>query len=168
MKNLNFPLITILFIALFIFQSNKLSSQSAEEKSKAEIANLVEEFKTAFETKDFEKFVTFYSKKGAVLESTAADEWIQVKPTKDDLDLIYDDLSFRLHINKLKVFLLDKEAALVVFFINGLVTYDPTGKTAKYNKRGSQVWVQENGNWKLRHTHFSEPFGIESNGDWDN
>jgi ketosteroid isomerase-like protein len=163
MKKNQFPLVALLLISIFQFQANNLFSQSSEEEMKAEVAKRFEDFKTAFENKDFGKFVTFYSEKGAILESTESDEWVNIKLTKDEMDLLYDDLSFRLNINKLNVFLMDDHVALVVFFINGIVTYDPTGQTAAYDKRGSQVWVMENGKWKLRHSHFSEPFGIETN-----
>lgn len=54
-----------------------------------------------------------------------------------------------------------KLAAVVTFDAVGTIDFDKGGKDVPYSTRASQLWTNEDGNWKLMHSHWSPKSGAK-------
>ena len=64
-------------------------------------------------------------------------------------------------LNKYEVvgFSKGKTTAVVTFDTVGAIDYDKGKKNVPYSTRASQFWTNEDGNWKLMHSHWSPKSG---------
>tara|TARA_B100000963_G_scaffold299553_1_gene271634 strand:- start:1294 stop:1761 length:468 start_codon:yes stop_codon:yes gene_type:complete len=49
----------------------------------------------------------------------------------------------------------DMNTAVVTFDADGLINFDKGDQNVPYATRASQTWVNENGEWKVMHSHWS-------------
>ncbi|MGB0367326.1 MAG: DUF4440 domain-containing protein [Flavobacteriaceae bacterium] len=54
-----------------------------------------------------------------------------------------------------------KKAAVVTFDAVGTINFDKGKKNVPYSTRASQMWTNEDGNWKLMHSHWSPKSGAK-------
>ena len=49
----------------------------------------------------------------------------------------------------------DMNTAVITFDADGLINFDEGEQNVPYATRASQTWVNENGEWKVMHSHWS-------------
>jgi len=58
-------------------------------------------------------------------------------------------LNFKVSFSK------NKNSATVTFDTDGIINFDNGQKNIPYSTRASQFWVNEDGVWKIMHSHWS-------------
>lgn len=49
----------------------------------------------------------------------------------------------------------DMKTAIITFDADGLINFDDGEQNITYATRASQTWINENGEWKVMHSHWS-------------
>ena len=81
--------------------------------------------------------------------------------SKNEIENSGDGWDFsRFEMSNFKVsFSKGKKTAVVTFDTVGAIDYDKGKKNVPYSTRASQFWTNEDGNWKLMHSHWSPKSG---------
>ena len=121
----------------------------------AEITVMSNDFQSAYITRDWDtasKWVsaelgtTIYNSNGSALTVQSQEEVNTVR----DWDFGTFDMSNH------QVFMSsDMNTAVITFDADGLINFEDGEQNVPYATRASQTWVNENGEWKVMHSHWS-------------
>ena len=121
----------------------------------ADITAMSNDFQSAYITRDWDsasKWVsaelgtTIYNSNGSALTVQSQEEVNTVR----DWDFGTFDMSNH------QVFMSsDMNTAVITFDADGLINFEDGEQNVPYATRASQTWVNENGEWKVMHSHWS-------------
>ena len=121
----------------------------------ADITAMSNDFQSAYITRDWDtasKWIsaelgtTIYNSNGSPLTVQSQDEVNAVRG--------WDFGTFEMSNHQ--VFMSsDMNTAVVTFDADGLINFDDGEQNVPYATRASQTWVNENGEWKVMHSHWS-------------
>tara|TARA_B100001027_G_scaffold138566_1_gene96221 strand:- start:1076 stop:1597 length:522 start_codon:yes stop_codon:yes gene_type:complete len=121
----------------------------------ADITAMSNDFQSAYITRDWDtasKWVsaelgtTIYNSNGTALTVQSQEEVNTVR----DWDFGTFDMSNH------QVFMSsDMNTAVITFDADGLINFEDGEQNVSYATRASQTWVNENGEWKVMHSHWS-------------
>ena len=121
----------------------------------ADITAMSNDFQSAYITRDWDtasKWVsaelgtTIYNSNGSALTVQSQEEVNTVR----DWDFGTFDMSNH------QVFMSsDMNTAVITFDADGLINFEDGEQNVSYATRASQTWVNENGEWKVMHSHWS-------------
>jgi len=121
----------------------------------ADITAMSNDFQSAYITRDWDtasKWVsadlgtTIYNSNGSPLTVQSQDEVNAVRG--------WDFGTFEMSNHQ--VFMSsDMNTAVITFDADGLINFDDGEQNVPYATRASQTWVNENGEWKVMHSHWS-------------
>ena len=121
----------------------------------ADITAMSNDFQSAYITRDWDtasKWVsadlgtTIYNSNGSPLTVQSQDEVNAVRG--------WDFGTFEMSNHQ--VFMSsDMNTAVITFNADGLINFDDGEQNVPYATRASQTWVNENGEWKVMHSHWS-------------
>ena len=121
----------------------------------ADITVMSNDFQSAYITRDWDtasKWVsaelgtTIYNSNGSALTVQSQEEVNTVR----DWDFGTFDMSNH------QVFMSsDMNTAVITFDADGLINFEDGEQNVSYATRASQTWVNENGEWKVMHSHWS-------------
>ena len=154
MKKLIF-LISAMFIFSCSNHEEKIKAVNADQVV-ADITSLSKDYQSAYISQDWDttsKWVstdlgtTIYNSNGSAL---AIQNEEQVANTSRGWDFGKFEMSNH------QVFLSsDMNTAIITFDADGLINFDDGEQNVTYATRASQTWVNENGEWKVMHSHWS-------------
>ena len=153
MKNLIF-LLSILVSFSCSTPSEKAPAVDVDQLV-ADITVMSNDFQSAYITRDWDtasKWVsaelgtTIYNSNGSALTVQSQEEVNTVR----DWDFGTFDMSNH------QVFMSsDMNTAVITFDADGLINFEDGEQNVPYATRASQTWVNENGEWKVMHSHWS-------------
>ena len=150
-------LIFLLSILVSFSCSNSIETAPAvdADQVRAEITAMSNDFQSAYITRDWDtasKWIsaelgtTIYNSNGSALTVQSQDEVNAVRG--------WDFGTFEMSNHQ--VFMSsDMNTAVVTFDADGLINFDDGDQNVPYATRASQTWVNENGEWKVMHSHWS-------------
>ena len=150
-------LIFLLSILLSFSCSNPTEKVPAIEINQLvlEITAMSNDFQSAYITRDWDtasKWIsaelgtTIYNSNGSALTVQSQEEVNTVRG--------WDFGSFEMSNHQ--VFMSsDMNTAVITFDADGLINFDDGEQNVPYATRASQTWVNENGEWKVMHSHWS-------------
>jgi len=150
-------LIFLLSILISFSCSNSTETAPAvdADQVRAEITAMSNDFQSAYITRDWDtasKWIsaelgtTIYNSNGSALTVQSQDEVNAVRG--------WDFGTFEMSNHQ--VFMSsDMNTAVVTFDADGLINFDDGDQNVPYATRASQTWVNENGEWKVMHSHWS-------------
>ena len=150
-------LIFLLSILISFSCSNSTETAPAvdADQVRAEITAMSNDFQSAYITRDWDtasKWIsaelgtTIYNSNGSALTVQSQDEVNAVRG--------WDFGAFEMSNHQ--VFMSsDMNTAVVTFDADGLINFDDGDQNVPYATRASQTWVNENGEWKVMHSHWS-------------
>ena len=150
-------LIFLLSILLSLSCSNPTETVTAVDADQlvADITAMSNDFQSAYITRDWDtasKWVsselgtTIYNSNGSALTVQSQEE------VNTDRGWDFDTFEMSNH----QVFVSsDMNTAVITFDADGLINFDDGEQNVAYATRASQTWVNENGEWKVMHSHWS-------------
>ena len=150
-------LIFLLSILVSFSCANPTETVSAVDADQvvADITAMSNDFQSAYITRDWDtasKWVsadlgtTIYNSNGSPLTVQSQDEVNAVRG--------WDSGTFEMSNHQ--VFMSsDMNTAIVTFDADGLINFEDGEQNVPYATRASQTWVNENGEWKVMHSHWS-------------
>ena len=150
-------LIFLLSILVSLSCANPTESVSAVDADQvvADITAMSNDFQSAYITRDWDtasKWVsaelgtTIYNSNGSALTVQSQEEVNTVRG--------WDFGTFEMSNHQ--VFMSsDMNTAVVTFDADGLINFEDGEQNVPYATRASQTWVNENGEWKVMHSHWS-------------
>ena len=150
-------LIFLLSILISFSCSNSTETAPAvdADQVRAEITAMSNDFQSAYITRDWDtasKWIsaelgtTIYNSNGSALTVQSQEEVNTVRG--------WDFGTFEMSNHQ--VFMSsDMNTAVVTFDADGLINFDDGDQNVPYATRASQTWVNENGEWKVMHSHWS-------------
>ena len=150
-------LIFLLSILISFSCSNSTETAPAvdADQVRAEITAMSNDFQSAYITRDWDtasKWIsaelgtTIYNSNGSALTVQSQDEVNAVRG--------WDFGTFEMSNHQ--VFMSsDMNTAVVTFDADGLINFDDGDQNVPYATRASQTWVNEDGEWKVMHSHWS-------------
>ena len=150
-------LIFLLSILVSFSCSNSTETEPAvdADQVRAEITAMSNDFQSAYISRDWDtasKWIsaelgtTIYNSNGSVLTVQSQDEVNAVRG--------WDFGTFEMSNHQ--VFMSsDMNTAVVTFDADGLINFEDGDQNVPYATRASQTWVNEDGEWKVMHSHWS-------------
>ena len=150
-------LIFLLSILVSFSCANPTETVSAVDADQvvADITAMSNDFQSAYITRDWDtasKWIsadlgtTIYNSNGSPLTVQSQDEVNAVRG--------WDFGTFEMSNHQ--VFMSsDMNTAVITFNADGLINFDDGEQNVPYATRASQTWVNENGEWKVMHSHWS-------------
>ena len=136
------------------------SQTSSDDPTAANLIETAKAFQNAYITNNYSTSSTYLSNNfdTSIYNSSGQPLVLQ---NKDEIENSGAGWDFgRFEMSNFKVsFSKDKNSAVVTFDAAGSINFDNGEKDVPYSTRASQFWINEDGMWKLMHSHWSPKSG---------
>ena len=150
-------LIFLLTIMISISCANPEENKAVDaDKLETDLIQMSEDFQYAYVKSDWETASQWISSDmGSTIYNSNGSELMNL--TEEDVNISrpweledFKMINFKVSVSS------DQKTAIVTFDANGIIDYnDEMKEDIGYATRASQTWVNENGEWKVMHSHWS-------------
>ena len=155
MKKLIFLLTIMISISCANPEENKAVDTADKAVNTADIVKISKDFQEAYISQDWETASQWISEElGTTIFNSNGSPLVIQTEEQVNTDRGWDFGTFEMSNHQVFISS-DMNTAVITFDADGSINFNGGDKNVPYATRASQTWVNENGEWKVMHSHWS-------------